>query len=198
VSGPGPAPLPGAAPEHLRASGARRLDRGLLVVALVGAAVAVGLGGFGRLHHPAGVAVDLPGFSGPLPAKVWLTTLATVLAVLQLITALALYGRLPRLARPWTGRLHRWSGRLAFLVTVPVAMHCLYAFGFQTADPRVLLHSLLGCAFFGVFSAKMLSLSRPGLPGWLLPALGGSVFAALVGLWLSSALWFFSTVGIQW
>jgi hypothetical protein len=41
--------------------------------------------------------------------------------------------------------VHRWSGRLAFLVSIPVAMHCLYALGFQAFDLRVLVHSLLGC-----------------------------------------------------
>jgi hypothetical protein len=179
----------------------RRLDRALLGIALAGAAVSVGLGAFGRLHRPTGVAVDLPGFSGPLEAKVWLATFATALAVVQLVTALGMYGRIARLGNPrvapWIAPVHRWSGRLAFLAAVPVAMHCLYALGFQTVDLRVLLHSLLGCAFFGAFTTKMLALSRRGLPSWLLPLLGGSVFAALVGLWLSSALWFFGTVGVR-
>jgi hypothetical protein len=42
----------------------------------------------------------------------------------------------------------------------------------------------------------MLSLTREGMPGWLLPILGGTVFAVLVGLWLSSAYWFFTTFGV--
>ena len=29
------------------------------------------------------------------------------------------------------------------------------------------------------------------MPGWALPVVGGLVFAFLVGLWLTSALWFF-------
>jgi Family of unknown function (DUF6529) len=33
------------------------------------------------------------------------------------------------------------------------------------------------------------------LPGWALPVLGGLVFTLVVGLWLSSALWFFRNVG---
>jgi hypothetical protein len=170
---------------------------GLLVVLLSGAAVSVVLGVFGRVHSPAGVAVSVAGFSGPLEVKVWLATLAVTLALVQLVSALAMYGKLPVRAPSWTGRLHRWSGRLAFLAAVPVAMHCLYALGFQSYDTRVLVHSLVGCLFFGAFTVKMLSLSRSGLPGWVLPAFGGVVFTGLTMLWLTSSLWFFTTVGVR-
>jgi hypothetical protein len=43
----------------------------------------------------------------------------------------------------------------------------------------------------------MLLLSRKGVPGWALPLFGGVVFTALVGLWLTSSLWFFSTSGVH-
>jgi hypothetical protein len=72
----------------------------------------------------------------------------------------------------------------------------LYALGFQSATPRVLVHSLLGCFFFGAFTTKMLLLTRRGLPRWVIPFIGGVVFSALVGLWLTSSLWFFTTVGV--
>jgi hypothetical protein len=42
----------------------------------------------------------------------------------------------------------------------------------------------------------MLLLTRRGLPGWAIPLIGGVVFATLVGLWLSSSLWFFTTYGV--
>jgi hypothetical protein len=80
---------------------------------------------------------------------------------------------------------------------VPVAVHCLYALGFQTFSTRVLIHSLLGCAFFGAFTVKMLVLPKKDMPGWLLPTLGGLAFTALTGVWFSSAYWFFSTFGIK-
>jgi len=78
-----------------------------------------------------------------------------------------------------------------------VVVHCLYALGFATYSTRTMAHSLLGCVFFGAFTVKMLSLPKRGLPGWALPLLGGLVFAALVGLWLTSAFWFFTTVGVK-
>ena len=163
----------------------------------VGAAVAVALGVYGRIHEPTGVAVNVAGFSSPQSVKAWLATLAVVLAVVQLVSALALFGHLrPLSGRPWIGPLHRWSGRAAVAVTLPVVAHCLYALGFQYDEPRVLIHSLLGCLFFGAFATKMLTLSRPDAPSWLLPVIGGAVFAGLVGLWLTSSLWFFITFGI--
>ena len=163
----------------------------------IGAAVAVGLGVYGRLHDPTGVAINVAGFSSPQSVKAWLATVALLLAVVQLITVLALFGHLKGLAgRPWVGPVHRWSGRAAVAVTLPVVAHCLYALGFQYDEPRVLVHSLLGCFFYGAFAAKMLTLSRNDLPRWLLPVVGGAVFAGLVGLWLTSSLWFFSTFGI--
>lgn len=170
----------------------------LLVPLAAGALVAVGLGVYGRLHAPTGFAIGLAGFSGPLAMKAWLTTAAFLLALVQLVSALVMYGRLPGLvAPPWIGPLHRWSGRLAFLASVPVAFHCLYSLGLSFDTPRVLVHSAVGCFFYGVFVAKMLSLPRRGLPGWALPLLGGLAFTALVVLWLTSSLWFFLTIGIR-
>ena len=84
---------------------------------LVGGAVALSLGVYGRLHEPTLYAVNLPGFSGPISVKVWLTSLAFVLALVQFVSALAMYGKLPGVAHApnWVGTLHRWSGRIAFL-----------------------------------------------------------------------------------
>ena len=170
----------------------------VLVPLAIGGAVSVTLGVLGKVHHPTGIAVNVAGFSSPLTVKVWLASGAAFFAVLQLLSALMMYGKLPpRPAPGWIGAFHRWSGRIAFLLTIPVAVHCLYALGFQTYDTRVLLHSLLGCVFFGVFTMKMLVLTGRGLAGWVLPLAGGLVFATLIGLWLSSALWFFTTSGVK-
>jgi Family of unknown function (DUF6529) len=187
-----PQPPPGAAPPRVPST-----SRALLAVLLSGAAVSVALGVFGRVHSPTGVAINIAGFSGPLEVKVWLASLSAGLALVQLGSALAMYGRLPVRAPSWTGRVHRWSGRLAFIAAVPAAMHCLYALGLQSYDTRVLVHSLVGCGFFGVFTVKMLSLSRSDLPGWVLPAFGGLAFTGLTVLWLTSSLWFFTTVGVR-
>ncbi|TCC07729.1 DUF6529 family protein [Kribbella soli] len=167
-------------------------SRSAVAVPLIaGAAAAVALGVYGRLHDPTGVAIDIAGFSSFQAVKSWLATLAAVLGLLQLASAAALYRGRPQLAP-----LHRWSGRAAVFVTLPVVAHCLYALGFQYGEPRVLIHSLLGCFFYGAFVVKMLALTRAGAPSWLLPLAGGAVFTGLIGLWLTSALWFFTTFGV--
>ena len=178
-----------------------RADSGaakLVVPSLIGGLVALTLGVYGRLHNPTGYAINIAGFSSPGAVKSWLATGAFVFALVQVGSALVMYGKVPRVAAPpWIGGLHRWSGRAAFLLAVPVAVHCLYALGFQHYSTRVLVHSLLGCAFFGAFTIKMLVLPKSDLPNWTLPALGALVFTALTGVWFTSAYWFFSTFGIR-
>ena len=170
----------------------------LIVPSLIGGLVALTLGIYGRLHHPTGVVVNIAGFSSAGYVKSWLATIATVFAIVQVTSALVMYGKIPRVTAPsWIGTLHQWSGRIAFLTVVPVAVDCLYGLGFQTYSTRVLIHSLLGCAFFGAFTVKMLILPKRGLPGWLLPLAGAVVFTILVGLWFTSAYWFFSTYGVH-
>src|SRR6516164_9100707 len=189
-----PPTIPMPLPPQRATSGAAKL----VVPSLIGALVALTLGIYGRLHHPTGIAINIAGFTSPGYVKSWLATVATVFAVVQVVSALVMYGKVPRVAAPsWIGGLHRWSGRIAFIVAVPVAIHCLYALGFQNYSTRVLLHSVFGCLFFGAFTVKMLILPKKGLPGWLLPVVGALVFTVLIAIWLTSAYWFFSTFGIR-
>jgi hypothetical protein len=170
----------------------------LVVPSLIGGLVALTLGIYGGLHHPTGVVVNIAGFSSAGYVKSWLASAATVFAIFQVISALMMYGKIPRVSAPsWIGRAHQWSGRIAFVLAVPVAINCLYGLGFQTYSTRVLIHSLLGCAFFGAFTVKMLILPKRGVPGWALPVAGAVVFLALVAIWFTSAYWFFSTFGIH-
>jgi hypothetical protein len=171
---------------------------GLATVLLVGAAVAVSLGVYGKVHDPALRPVTTLGFSGMLQMKAWLTTAAVLLLVVQLATALWMWGRLPGAgsAPGWAALLHRWSGSVAFVLTLPVAFHCLWSLGFATTSTRVVVHGLAGCAFYGAYAAKMLALRTRGLPGWALPVLGASVLTSLVLLWLTGALWFFTRSGL--
>lgn len=170
----------------------------LIVPSLIGALVALALGIYGRVHSPTGIAINIAGFSSPGTVKSWLATGATVFAIVQVGSALVMYGKVPRVTAPeWIGGLHKWSGRIAFLLAVPVAIHCLYALGFQQYSTRVLIHSAVGCLFFGAFTVKMLILPKRGLPGWVLPVAGAVVFTLLVVIWLTSAYWFFSTFGIK-
>lgn len=165
----------------------------ILVPLVTGCLVALALGVYSVAHEPQFFSVNVPGFASFGAVKSALGTIAFLLGLVQVFSALVMYGKLPIQSGPWTGILHVWSGRLAVLVTVPVAIHCLYAFGFATGSPRVYIHSLLGCFFYGVFVTKMLLLMKRGIPDWVLPIVGGTVFTTLVGLWATSSLWFFGT-----
>lgn len=167
----------------------------LLGMFVAGAAVAVALGVYADSHTPTHEKPYTLFFSGTIQLKVWLATVALVLAVVQVLLGARLYGKLPvpRHAPAWLGDAHRVIGLVAFLLTLPIAYQCLWALGFQTGNTRVLLHGLFGCIFYGAFVIKVLGVRLQGLPGWVLPVAGGVVFTALVGLFLTSSVWFFTS-----
>jgi uncharacterized protein DUF6529 len=135
-------------------------------------------------------------FSSTIAMKAWFATAALVLAGVQVVTAARIYGRVNFLPERGRGiaRAHRWSGRLAFLCTLPVFFHCVTILGFQTPDARVAIHSVLGTFLYGVFVAKVLIVRDHLLPGWALPTAGLTLASLLLVLWLTSSLWYFTTV----
>jgi hypothetical protein len=136
-------------------------------------------------------------FSSTIAAKAWFASAAGVLALVQVTTGARIFGKLQRLIplkRPWPNRIHRWSGRLAFVCTLPVAFHCIFILGFQTRDARVAAHSIVGSFFYGVFAVKLFFVHDRDHPRWTLPVVGGTVFAVLATLWLTSAYWYFTNV----
>jgi hypothetical protein len=169
----------------------------LIAAAAAGGAIALALGTYGRVHEPTGGTITTFGFSSLLAMKAWLATAAAGLALAQLVSALAMWGRLPGVTSvpAWLGPVHRWSGTAAFVVSLPVAYHCLWALGFQDTGARQLAHSLFGTAFYGAFATKLLVLRIAARPGWALPVIGGLLVTLLTGVWLTSSLWFFSTFG---
>jgi hypothetical protein len=169
----------------------------LLVLVVAGALVSVLLGVYGNVHDPTGEKPYTLVFSDTINLKVWFATGALVLAAAQVLLALRLYGKIhiPRREPPWLGDAHRLTGTVAFGLTIPVAYQCLWALGFQSTDTRVVLHSLLGCFFFGAFTIKVLAVRTRGLPDWVLPVVGGTVFAALVLIWTTSSVWFWREFG---
>jgi hypothetical protein len=168
----------------------------LLVAATLGALVAVSLGIYGNVHDPANDLSITLGFKDTITMKVWLASAAVLLAIGQVVSAMWMYGKLPLGAAPdWIGGAHRISGRLAFLLSLPVAYHCLYQLAFQHSSARVLAHSLLGCLFYGAFATKITIVRSHGLPGIALPLAGGLLFTVLIAAWLTSGLWFISENG---
>ena len=135
-------------------------------------------------------------FSSTIAAKAWFATAALTLAGVQVLTAARIYGRLSFLPERGAtiARFHRWSGRIAFLCTLPVFFHCVTILGFQTPDARVAVHAIVGTFFYGVFAAKVLIVRDRSLPGWALPTAGLTLASMLAVLWLTSSLWYFTTV----
>ena len=168
------------------------------IIGLIGAAVALVLYIIGR-EHTANYTAGLFGRTGidAIILKSALATVALGLAVVQVLLALWIYRKLPlagsapRPVRP----AHRVIGVGLFALTVPIAVHCLIAYGVQLTSLRVAVHSLAGCFFYGAFVAKVLLVQSRRLPGWVLPVAGGAL-AVLVGvLWYTSALWYYN--GLQ-
>jgi hypothetical protein len=171
----------------------------LLLPLVVGSLVAVAVGIAARES-----AIDpgtYPGsyfrlfFSDPIHLKSWFAIAAVALACTQLFTAAWIFRKLywPRPA--WINVVHRWAGRLAFLATLPVAYHCIFKLGFQKVDTRVAVHSFFGTAVYGAFAAKVTIVRLHRFPAWVLPVAGGLLFAALVGVWYTSAFWFLRLEG---
>ena len=159
---------------------------------LLAAGVAAALYVAGRLHQP-DYTFSMFG-SDPFPPKSLLATIALVLAGVQVLLALWIYRRLPLAGSPPrpVPVAHRVIGYVLFAVTVPVAVHCLIAYGVQLTSLRVAIHSIAGCFFYGAFAAKVLLVHSRRLPGWALPVAGGMLAIVLGVLWYTSALWYYN------
>src|SRR3954452_19425981 len=98
----------------------------LAAVGALALGVAAGLAAYARVHPGDGAALTTLGFSGMLQMKAWLTSAAAVLVVVQVLSALAMWGRLPGVPQSatWPTPVHRWTGTAAFLLTLPVMFHC--------------------------------------------------------------------------
>ncbi|MQS17060.1 hypothetical protein F7Q99_33945 [Streptomyces kaniharaensis] len=156
-------------------------------------AAVVGVYWFGRAHTP-DLATSLFGarYGEAQQLKAELGTALLGLALIQLLLALWLYGRLPGLGaapRP-VGRIHRLGGLAAFLLSLPIARHCLVAYGVQLTDARTTLHSLSACFLYGAFVAKVIVVRHRRLPGWALPVAGGALVLAIALVWYTAALWY--------
>jgi|SRR6478735_10497320 len=168
-----------------------------------GAVVALLVGVFGRVHDPTLDGTTTLGFRTVIEMKVVVSTLVGVLAVLQVVTALWLYGKLGIRAPTWLGTLHRISGTVTLVLAVFVAYHCLWALGLesgrlesgQKVPTRTVVHGVLGCAVIGAVVVKVAAVKSKRAPGWFLPVAGGLLFALLIAAVLTSAVWYVDQKG---
>ncbi|MEV7188736.1 DUF6529 family protein [Kitasatospora sp. NPDC093102] len=189
-----------AAAEHVAGltplAGHRRLHNVLWL--LLPVAVVAGLLWYGRVHTP-DYETSLFGNRGPDAQllKAQLGSALLGLALIQLVLALWIYGRLPALqTAPHRVRTtHRLIGLTAFLLSLPIARHCITAYGVQFTDTRVALHSLTGCFLYGAFVAKVIVVRHRRWPRWALPLAGGTLVTAIALIWYAAPLWYLN--GLQ-
>jgi cytochrome c553 len=131
-------------------------------------------------------------FEDPIHLKAGFASAAAALACFQVFSATWIFGKLPWRKPGWINPAHRWSGRLAFVFTLPVAYHCIFKLGFQSPSARVLAHSLLGCAVYGAYASKVTIVRLRRFPVPVLPIAGGTLFAVLIGVWYTSAFWLYT------
>jgi hypothetical protein len=165
----------------------------IAVIGLLSAGVVAALYVAGRVHT-----VD-PAFSlfgrrylAAVSLKATLASVALGTAAVQVLLALWMYRKLPLAGRPPRAvrPAHRVLGVGLFVLTIPIALHCLIAYGVQLTSPRVAIHSIAGCFFYGAFAAKVLLVHSRRLPGWALPVAGGALALVVGVLWCTSVLWY--------
>jgi cytochrome c553 len=169
---------------------AQRTYRWLAAPLLAFALVSLTAGLLAR-HEPRSKGYFQLFFSDTLHMKAAFATAVVVLACFQLLTAAWIFRKLPWPKPAWVNPVHRWSGRLAFLLTLPIAYHCIFKLGFRSPSGRVLTHSLLGCCVYGAFAAKVTIVRLHRFPRLVLPVAGGVLFAVLIGVWYTSAVWLY-------
>jgi hypothetical protein len=121
----------------------------------------------------------------PTEVKVVLASVATALAIYQLVLISVVY----RKVRPsfldaepaaWT---HRASGDTIGVLLIVVAVMCLSYFEFEDGG----LHAVTGAALIGVLALKVVVIRWWHAASRFLPALGITVFVLLVTTWASTA-----------
>ncbi|WP_343993237.1 DUF6529 family protein [Terrabacter terrae] len=168
-----------------------------------GAVVALLVGVFGRVHDPTLTGTTTFGFRTVIDLKVVLSVVIGVLAVLQLVGALWIYGRLGVRAPSWAGTAHRVSGMVTVVLILVVAYNCLWGLGlevgtFASGAPvptRTVVHGLLGCLVIGAAVVKVVAVRSRRAPGWFLPLAGGLLFTLIVAVVLTSAVWYIGANG---
>ncbi|MBI2154589.1 MAG: hypothetical protein HYU24_12935 [Candidatus Rokubacteria bacterium] len=123
------------------------------------------------------------------------SSLAFVLAVLNLLIMLQLYGKI-RLF-PWAPESlawwHRRQGDVILVLFLLIAYHCVRYGYIDPASPRVLGHSILGGLTMAVIALKFLTVNWIPRLMERIALIGATLFVATTGTVLTSALWYFLT-----
>ena len=122
-------------------------------------------------------------------------SLAVVLAVLNLLIMLQLYGKIRLFpgAAESLAWWHRRQGDVILVLFVLIAYHCLRYGYIDPSSPRVLSHSILGGLTMAVITLKFLTVRW--IPRLMehIALIGATLFVTTTGTVLTSALWYFLT-----
>jgi hypothetical protein len=121
----------------------------------------------------------------PTEVKVVLASVATALAVYQVVLAAIFYRKLrpPFLDAAPAAWTHRASGDTIAVLLIVVAIMCLSYFGLEDNA----FHAVTGFLLLVVLAVKVVVIRWWHAAGRFLPALGLSVFMLLVATWASTA-----------
>lgn len=120
--------------------------------------------------------------------KVVLSTIVFALAGLQVALAARLWGAtgFPDTSPAVAATVHRWSGRVAVLLSLVVGFACLAGPAGATSPTRVVLHTVFGSLLFAVLAAKFLVLRVVASGARYLPVVGVGLFLAFAAVWATS------------
>ena len=154
-----------------------------------GAVVALLVGVFGRVHDPTLDGTTTLGFDTVIDMKVVVSDVIGVLAVLQVVGALWMYGKLGIAAPSWLGTAHRISGAIALAAVGVRRLPLPVGAGAGERDAaRTARRCRRGRSCTASSAApssapivvKVVAVRSRRAPGWFLPVAGGLLFALLV------------------
>jgi Family of unknown function (DUF6529) len=121
----------------------------------------------------------------PTEVKVVLASVATALAVYQLVLMAVVYRKLrPRFLDSEPAALtHRASGDTIAVLLIVISVMCLSYFELEDGA----FHAVTGAALMGALLLKLIVVRRWHAASRFLPALGITVFVLLVATWASTA-----------
>ena len=130
------------------------------------------------------IAVDLVQ-GNPTEVKVVLASVATALAIYQVVLAAIVYRKLrPRFLDSGPAAFtHRASGDTIAILLIVIAVMCLSYFELEDSA----LHAVTGFLLLAVLAVKVVVVRWWHSAGRFLPALGITVFVLLAATWASTA-----------
>jgi hypothetical protein len=136
--------------------------------------------------------------SEPLDFVFWKSlgaSVAFVLAVLNLLIMLQLYGKIRLFsgAPQFLARWHRRQGDVILVLFVLIAYNCVTRGYVDPDSPRVLAHAVLGSLTLAVITLKFVTVNWIPRLMERIAIIGASLFVATTGTIFTSALWYFVT-----